>query len=58
MTELLIIVAAVSLFVVVVYAAYLDPTATAPRALHQALERGDISPNEYASHLNALEQSV
>ena len=57
-TEPLLILAGVSMFAALVYAAYLDPTTTALRALHQALERGDISPNEYASHLSALEQSV
>jgi hypothetical protein len=57
-TELLVIVAAASLFVVVIYAAYLDPTATALRALHQALERGEISPDQYAHHLQSLERSV
>jgi hypothetical protein len=55
---LLLIVAAVSVFVVLVYAAYLDPTATALRALHQALERGEISPDQYAHHLQSLERSV
>ena len=58
MTGLLAIVAAISVFAALVYAAYLDPTATARSALHQALEHGEISPDQYATHLQSLERSV
>lgn len=56
MTSALVILALASLLVSLIYIAYHDPTATALRALHQALERGEISPDQYASHLSALDR--
>lgn len=57
MTEFLGVLAVISLLLAIAYAAYYHPTAASLRALHQALERGEIRPEEYASHLNTLEQS-
>ncbi len=58
MTEFLGVLALLSILLAIAYAAYYHPTAAALRALHEALERGEIRPNEYATHLNALERTT
>jgi len=57
MTEFLVVLAIVWALLATAYAAYYQPMAAAHRALHQMLERGEIAPDQYAAHLNALERS-
>lgn len=57
MTDVLVVLAIVWALLATAYAAYYQPTAAAHRALSQMLERGEIRPEQYATHLSALERS-
>jgi len=40
------------------YLIYHRPVDAARRALHEALERGDIRPEQYAAHIRALDDAA
>lgn len=56
MTELLVVIALICALLSTAYAAYYQPTAAAHRALYRMLQQGEIKPDEFASHINALER--
>lgn len=56
MNELIVVVALICALLSTAYAAYYQPTAAAHRALYRMLQQGEIRPEEFASHVNALER--
>lgn len=58
MTELFLVFSVVLFLGAASYLLYHRPVDAARRSLHEALERGDIRPDQYAAHIRALEEAA